>query len=71
MRIEQALTIVEETGEVSRARTSIASAAKSCSSSWSRFIKNADSIHQDSSPTNVFLQPAPFLKHRLSGTPLI
>jgi hypothetical protein len=24
-----------------------------------RFIKNPDSIHQDSNPTNVFAQPAP------------
>jgi hypothetical protein len=24
-----------------------------------RFIKNPDSIHQDSNPTNVFTQPAP------------
>jgi hypothetical protein len=30
------------------------------SPSTKRFIKNPDSIHQDSNPTNVFTQPAPF-----------
>ena len=29
------------------------------SPSTKRFIKNPDSIHQDSNPTNVFTQPAP------------
>ena len=29
------------------------------SPSTKRFIKNPDSLHQDSNPTNVFSQPAP------------
>ena len=51
-RIVFSHVIVNELGEQN--------ASRSVLPSTKRFIKNPDSIHQDSNPTNVFAQPAPF-----------